>query len=577
MEKGQVLTEVLYNGSIHTVFQPIVSLETGAVFGYEALSRISIPACEVGIEELYQIAHHQDRLWELEMLCRKKALQNAASGPRRGLLFLNVDANIIHDPKFRAGFTVETLREYGIGADNVVIELTEKSAISDIDSFISSVSHYKSQGFQIAIDDFGSGYSGLNRVCALLPKFLKIDINLVRNIHKDALKRSAVCATVEFCRQAGIQVVAEGIETEEELKAIIQLGVNFGQGYYLCRPHQAFQVISPDCEQNIREQNKARLLFLPSAFGRVGELGAVGATTSQTSPSLPIYEKLKQSPTLTEYFVLDEEERVCGILPRQHVFEKFGGQYGYNLSRKIEAGAMMLPEVLAVDEQMPIEKVSELAMQRSADRVYDSIAVTRGGKYFNTVTVRELLLTSIQLQMQRATNINPLTGLPGNREIQLVINGVFRQEGPWAIIYLDIDNFKAYNDAYGFVNGDAMLKTTADVLRRCAGADEFLGHIGGDDFVLITRTQAVAELCSSIVREFHSAIRALYSPADWEQGYIISKDRNGFTRNFAIASLSVAVVTNSVQHIETMDELSLVIAHTKKKAKQTKGDAVIVV
>ncbi|MPM23036.1 hypothetical protein SDC9_69498 [bioreactor metagenome] len=577
MDRKQVLTEVLFNSSIHTVFQPIVSLETGIVFGYEALSRISIPACEVGIEELFQIAHHQDRLWELEMLCRKKALQNAARQPRHGALFLNVDANIIHDPKFRAGFTVETLREYGIGADKVVIELTEKSAISDIGSFISSVAHYKSQGFQIAIDDFGSGYSGLNRVCALLPKFLKIDINLIRNIHQDALKRSAVCATVEFCRQAGIQVVAEGIETEEELKAVIQLGVNFGQGYYLGRPHEAFQEISPDCEQHIREQSKARLLFMPSTFGKVGELGAVGATAPTSSPSLPIYEKLKQTSALSEFFVLDEEERVCGILPRQHVFEKFGGQYGYNLSRKIEAGAMMLPEVLAVDEQMSIEKVSELAMQRSADRVYDSIAVTRGGKYLRTVTVRELLLTSIQLQMQRATNTNPLTGLPGNREIQLVINGVFRRSEPWAIIYLDIDNFKAYNDAYGFVNGDAMLKAMADVMRRCAGAEEFLGHIGGDDFVLITRFHEVGGLCNAIVGEFHSAIRELYSPADWEQGYIISKDRNGFTRCFAIASLSVAVVTNSVHHPQTMDELSIMIAHTKKKAKQTKGDAVIVV
>ncbi|HWP80893.1 MAG TPA: GGDEF domain-containing protein [Candidatus Acidoferrum sp.] len=577
MDKEQILTEVLFNSSIGTVFQPIVSLETGVVFGYEALSRISIPACEVNIEELFQIAHRQDRLWELEMLCRTKALQHAARQSNRSVLFLNVDGNIIHDPQFRAGFTVEKLREYGVGAGGVVIELTEKSAVADIEGFMSSVSHYKAQGFQIAIDDFGSGYSGLNRVCTLLPKFLKIDINLIRDINKDALKRSAVCSTVEFCRQVGIQVVAEGIETEEELKTVIQLGVNFGQGYYLLRPQPDFQGISPEREQQIRDLSKARLLFQPSAFGRVGELGAVGATAAKTSPSLPIFEKLKQSSKLTEFFVLDEDEQVCGILPRQHVFEKFGGQYGYTLSRRIEAGALMLSEVLAVDEQMPIEKVSELAMQRSADRVYDSIAVTRGGKYMNTVTVRELLLTSIQLQMQRATNTNPLTGLPGNQEIQLVINAVFRQEEPWAIVYLDIDNFKAYNDAYGFVNGDAMLKTLAEVMRRCAGATEFLGHIGGDDFVMVTRTGEVLTLCQKIVKEFHQAIESLYSPTDWEQGYIVSKDRNGFTRNFAIASLSVAVVTNREQHPQTMDELSLLIAHTKKKCKQAEGDAIIII
>ncbi|MGD9676933.1 MAG: GGDEF domain-containing protein [Vulcanibacillus sp.] len=577
MQKEDFFSNILLDSSISTVFQPIVSLETGIIFGYEALSRISVPSCYINIEELFQIARRQDRLWDLEKLCLMKALQNAAAQSLDCLLFLNLDTNIIHDPKFSAGFTVEKLQEYGINADSVVIELTEQSAISDMSSFVSSVQHYQTQGLKIAIDDFGNGYSGLNRACSLSPKFLKINLDLVHEIHKDTIKQSAVGSIVDFCRQTGIQVIAEGIENEEDLKTVIQLGVDFGQGFYLGLPNSIFQDIAFDCKKQIREFfNGTRLQSRQSVFGRVGDIGKTGATALKSSPSLPLYEKLKLNPELSEFFILDELEQVCGILTRQQIFEKFGGEFGYILSQRMNVTAMMLKEVLAVDEQMPIDKVSEIAMQRSAERVYDSIAITRNGKYFNTVTVRELLLTSIQLQVQRASDANPLTGFPGNHEIQRVIETTFRLHEPWAIIYLDLDNFKAYNDAYCFANGDAMLKTLADTMRRCAGESDFLGHIGGDDFVIISHSHEVTELCKNIAQDFHSAIETLYSTSDWEQGFIVSTDRNGFSQNYGIASLSISVVTNKTQNPQTMEELSALIAQNKKESKQRQGDSIVI-
>ncbi|MDP3305166.1 MAG: GGDEF domain-containing protein [Erysipelotrichaceae bacterium] len=568
---------ILQMQAISTVFQPIVSLETGVVFGYEALSR-STSSNKLNIEDLFKTALQEDRLWELEKLCRTKALQNAALQRISSVLFINVDVNIIHDLKFQSGFTVERLKEYGISPENVIIELTEKSAIQDINGFITSVKHYKRQGFKIAIDDFGSGYSGLNRVCELSPEFLKIDMNLIRNINTDPIKCSAVSSTVEFCRQAGIRVIAEGIESLEELKTVIRLGVEFGQGYFISRPHSEFKDIPKDCRDTIME-NYSRTCIHHRLYSsnRVVDLGISSPTASMNSSALDLFEKMKHDSELSEFFVVDENGTVRGIIPRYHVFERFGGQYGYVLSQRMHAEDIMLTDFLVVEEHLPVEKVSDLAMNRNLNRVYESIAISSNGKYLNSVTVRDLLLASINLQLQKATDANPLTNLPGNHEIQRMIETIFSQNVPWSIIYIDLDNFKAYNDAYGFSKGDAMLKALADVMRRCAGKKDFLGHIGGDDFVIISPDHEVLHICQHITNEFHRDIEQLYSTHDWRQGVFVSKNRSGFPQSFIIASLSIAVVTNRDHQPKTIDELSSLIANTKKQCKMQLGNAIVIV
>jgi len=577
LNKELFINEVLINEAINTVFQPIISLDTGQVYGYEALSRLAIPTSGITTEGLFQIAHQHNRLWGLEKLCRVKALENASIQSLQSILFLNVDPSTLHDPKFRSGFTVERMKEYGISASSIVIELTEQRSIIDMASFVATIQHYQDQGFQIAIDDFGSGYSGLNRVCELNPGFLKIDMNLIRDIHKDRLKRAAVNSTVEFCQKSGIQVIAEGIECEEELKTVIQLGVDFAQRYYLCRPTPVLSTLRSECVQQIIDYSKrTQLQYQRSVFNSIGELGSKSPTTQCGSPSLPIYHLMNDNTELSEYFVLNEQKHVCGILTRHHVSEKFGGQYGFILSRRMNAGELMLTDVLTVDEKTPIEQVSKLAMQRNLARVYDSIAVTRQGKYLSTVSVRDLLLSSIHLQLQRATDVNPLTGLPGNHEIQTVIESVFLDNNPWSIIYLDLDNFKAYNDAFGFPNGDAMLKALADSMRQCVDDEDFLGHIGGDDFVIVTRYHDVSLLCERIQQVFFRVAEPLYPSQDWDNGYFTSQDRNGFKQKFGIASLSIAVVTNRTTTPTTVEALSILIAQTKKESKMRQGGAIVI-
>ena len=121
-----------------------------------------------------------------------------------------------------------------------------------------------------------------------------------------------------------------------------------------------------------------------------------------------------------------------------------------------------------------------------------------------------------------------------------------------------------------------MLKALADTLRYCCDKSTFCGHIGGDDFVVVAYTHNSKQMCDNICTVFREAIKNLYSPIDWEKGYILSKNRNGFTENFPIATLSIAIVTNQFVHPETMEELSRIIASAKKKCKQKTGNTIIV-
>ena len=451
--------------------------------------------------------------------------------------------------------------------------------MNHFETFMASIDHYRAQQYKIAIDDYGSGYSSLNRVCAFSPEFLKLDRQLVHNIDKDALKKSAVSATIGFCKESGIKVIAEGIETAEELETLIHLGADYGQGYYLAYPTPDFLDIEEERKAEVTGcyQNRHQP-FVPCIFGRVSSISQLKPTYHISEPSLTAYMMMKNNPQITEFFVVDDQNCVCGILPRSYILEKFGGEFGYNLSKRLPVERIMRTDFLAMETYMSIEEVASIAMQRKLDQIYDAISVTEQGKYVGTVSVKDLLLTAVQMQVRRATDSNPLTGLPGNTMIQERIEAAFREEIHWAIIYLDLDNFKAYNDAYGFSSGDLMIKAVSESIKHCSTKRDFIGHIGGDDFVIVSSCyQHVEDLCQRICQSFREKIKHLYSAEDWSRGYIRSLDRNGFKNCFPIATLSIAVVTNRDAQPDSLEELSKKIAETKKLCKQQVGDFIKVV
>ncbi len=233
------LKEVLKTGAVHAVYQPVVDLIEKRIIGYEALTRLSKGHFQ-GPDDLFKVAYENDSIWKLERLCREKAIRGAQAFGADKLLFLNMEPDSIHDPELRSDATREMLRASCLSPTQVVLELTEHSAVHDHAAFREMLKHFHGEGFRMAMDDVGSGYSGLRSIAELRPDFIKIDMALIRDIHLHSIKQDLTATIARFSASSGITLIAEGVETIEELRCLQSIGVRYAQGYLLARPGPAF-------------------------------------------------------------------------------------------------------------------------------------------------------------------------------------------------------------------------------------------------------------------------------------------------------------------------------------------------
>lgn len=186
---------------------------------------------------------------------------------------------------------------------------------------------------------------------------------------------------------------------------------------------------------------------------------------------------------------------------------------------------------------------------------------------------RELLarVKNTLVRLDRSRGANPLTGLRGNNDIEMEIAKRMAEENPFSVLYFDLNSFKPYNDIYGFGNGDIAIKMTADVISEAVvnlgSSSDFIGHIGGDDFVVITTTDKAVSIAERIIEHFDIRVKDLYTPEDVEKGYITAKDRMGNVMQFGLLGLSVAIVFSDKHNLTSTLHLAEVAAELKKKAK----------
>lgn len=236
----KIIKDIIGKKRIYPVYQPIIDLNNNKIYGYEALSRIINDEHNIKIEDLFSCAEKYGMVWELEELCRKKALKNASQKPENKKLFINVNPNVILDKTFESGITTKFIGKYKLQPEDIVLEITERTPIQSKSLFKKVLKHYTEQGYSVAIDDFGSAYAGLDRLFYIKPDFLKLDVNLIRDIENDETKKSLVKHLVLFCKEVSIKIIAEGIETENEANVLKNFGVDFGQGFYYAKPSENF-------------------------------------------------------------------------------------------------------------------------------------------------------------------------------------------------------------------------------------------------------------------------------------------------------------------------------------------------
>jgi len=571
-EINKELQTVLRNKDIAAVFQPIVSLVDGEIFGYEALSRGAQGTKLERPDALFAAAEKYDKVWELEFLCRSKAFEQAHSLPADKMLFINVDPKIINDARFQKGVTLEMLARYNIDANKIIFEITEKNSIEDYKSFRRVLDNYTSQGYKIAIDDAGAGYSGLKSMAEIRPQFIKVDMDLVRDIDKDVLKQALMKAFYEFSVATNMKIIAEGIETMNELETLIHIGIPYGQGYLLQRPAAEFLEMSPAIKNSIvmKNQQKKQETFHTPLTMPIGGLCRHDQGFAETMTCSEVMNYFTDHPNVMGITILQGEHPV-GLVMKDKFLTSLATQYGVAVYMNRPISLLMEKHFLIVDYNTPLEQVSSLAITRNEDTLYDYIVITQQGRYCGITTVRRLLEKTTHLEINRAKHSNPLSGLPGNVMIEEKLKQVIEVGEPYVVLYFDLDHFKVYNDIYGFENGDKMLHMTAEAIqyefKKKKIHDVFIGHIGGDDFIAVVKDANIRPLCQDIIDYFDVRIRDFYTDEDNRNGYFIAKNRYGIEERFPIASISIAVITSMGSRFENPTELAEAASAVRKQCK----------
>jgi EAL domain-containing protein (putative c-di-GMP-specific phosphodiesterase class I) len=230
------LQDLILRERVVTAYQPIMVLKDRTLLGCEALSRGGRGTGFETADELFRAAAEQELLVELDRLCRSRALLASARVPSSARIFVNTLPATIRDPQFRGKPLIDFLARAQVSPERIVIEITEKLVIENYGLFREAMAYFTDLGMSFAVDDVGAGYSGLESIAKLKPHFLKIDITLVRDVHVSLVNRAMVKAIVSIGHGIGATVIAEGIHSEEEIRALLDMGVGYGQGYYLARP-----------------------------------------------------------------------------------------------------------------------------------------------------------------------------------------------------------------------------------------------------------------------------------------------------------------------------------------------------
>lgn len=564
------------DAKIAYAFQPIVNIQTGACLGYEALLRNQDALGFDRISDLFDHAYQLGCLHRADVKLRSIAIDrfNRIEGSGSRQLFFNLDGRLFESSDYYPDQTLKLLRRHGIKSNKIVYELSERFNNASAAHFDATLDVCRRQGFRIAIDDYGRGFSELRMLYEHPLDYLKIDRFFIAGIATDAKKRLLVTNIVNLAHVLGIQVVAEGIETEAEFLACKQVGCDLAQGYYVARPTTDLSDLTSvsrvvvETNRNDRRRRRDDQVLIGAW---VKPLTAVRVD----QPVSDVVQAFRKNPDQSILPVLYDDNRPAGVIReadlKAFIYSEFGRDLMLNPSfgKSINDFLIRCP---IIDVHTHVETILEMY---GVSRVSDGVLVTDDTHYFGFLTTDSLLRLVNEKNLALARDQNPLTKLPGNNSITNYIAAVLEDySASWALLNFDIDNFKPFNDVYGFRQGDRAIMMFADLLRRTFSTENiFLGHIGGDDFfagVMNPDRGVLAERVAEMLARFTQDAASLYSAEDRARGGILAEGRDGVKRSFPILTCSAAVVTVAEgPERPGVDTISRVIADTKRRAKAT--------
>ncbi len=523
-------------------FQPIVNTKSLRVHGLEALTRLPVESPFSSIFELLDCAYRRNEIHLVERILLKNSISKFSQWDlaHRVRLFCNIDNRAIDHQEASPIGIINHLIEHNLMPSNLCIEISERMPPESDEKLAKLIEIYQKFNVRIAIDDFGRGYSGLETLTLVNPHYIKIDQFFIRDIATEPRKFAIVQNVVRMAHSLGMLVVAEGVETHSELRAIRDAGCDFAQGYLIARP-------TPDLAQLSPSYKVAEVARSPNRMvkQRIGDLIVRPEPLHTGDPIALAVARFKQGHDIPFIPVVDDENLILGAVREADIRHLIFGDYSNALLRNKGIDH----RVDAFMARLPVGEISfsqkELVDTYIVAASDTGLIMAKDERYVGVLTNVAMLQLASESAVAIARDQNPLTALPGNQSIQHHVNTCIAEGEDRTFVFFDFDNFKPFNDKYGFESGDRALLMFAEQLSKFQHKNHaFIGHIGGDDFFAslppgLEHGYAAVE---HLVQRFQSDVQSLYHKKDFEAGGIWTQDRFGKKRCFPLLRASAVVM-----------------------------------
>lgn len=574
------LNDIIERRQLSALLQPIARMQDGEIVAYEGLIRGPSDSPLHSPMNLFKAARACGRTVEVEHLCRRVVLERFAELKLPGKLFLNVSPEcLLLQPDGTRGETLQYIHQIGIHPDRVIIELTENQPTYDYELMREAVLHYRNMGFQIAIDDLGEGFSSLRLWSELRPEYVKIDMHFIQGINHDPVKLQFVRSIQEIADKSDTLVIAEGIETQAELLVLRDIGVAYGQGYHLGRPHSAPARALPAEVAKALSRNGVAVYPQRGGEKQAATIAKLLHEVAAVPPSLSnndVYEIFMAEPKLMIIPVVDDGAPL-GLISRFDMIDHFARPYQRELYGKKSCRQFMDARPLIADKDTSLQDLSYRMVESAAHHLFNGFIITEHGRYLGMGTGHDLMREITQMQIHAARYANPLTQLPGNVPINEHIDRLLESGTRFWVCYCDLDHFKPFNDVYGYRRGDDVIQMTGRILgAHCDPDRDFIGHIGGDDFMLLFQSEDWEARCRAILADFEASVLDYYSLEDRDRGGYISEDRQGKKVFYSLMSLSLGTIRVEPHQYYSHHQIATQASDAKKQAKKIHGNSLFV-
>ncbi len=554
-------------------YQPIVQLKDGKVVAHESLIRLPPESALRTPDELFRAARVEGITVQLEQACLDEGIRSWVRHAHDKRLFMNLSAFAIIEMIDRLSVPgiMRALKAANMAPTALVIEITEHERVADLPRLIAAAAALRAEGLRFALDDFGDGRSSLRLWAELRPEIVKIDKYFIHDLHNEAVKVQTLKGLARFAETFGTTLVAEGIESDAELRIVRDLGIELGQGWLLGRP-QAVPVdrVLPAAAHVIDSAEIAVLPEITRAAGADFTVERLAVPVPALSPQTPINDVARffsDDPTLRAVALVDDG-RPVGLLNRQAFVDSYAKPYFKELYGRKPCVLFANTTPLILDKHTGLEAMT--AVLTSSDQRYlsEGFIVVEGGRYLGLGTGAQLVRVVTEVRIEAARHANPLTFLPGNIPISEHIGRLLAAGGEFVACYADLNDFKPYNDLYGYWRGDEMIRLVArTMVSHCDPRRDFIGHVGGDDFVVLFQSDDWLGRCERIVAAFNEKARELFDVEALERGGIETEDRHGVVRFFNCTTLSIGAVPVRPGAFSRAEQVASAAAAAKHKAK----------